>query len=216
VAEPNEVVALPFVCDFCGRAFSKRQGLASHMRVHKLESGPKIVVRKRTLIELLGAVGEWLEEDSQGKEVPAAILATFREQDVKIRLALHLLAMTRVQRLPRLNTLLRQVDEEIARRIGDPDEMELLKPKDIIALQERLEQAIEADVEMIAVAVDSTKGQGVTALAQRLELLLRELGADQTPLAGGPPALPPTDRESIRRVLVYLQETTSGVRPYNP
>jgi len=191
-------------CPHCPKIFTSRKALGGHLHIHTALRVPPIRVRRQTLIELLGAVAQWLEDGSENRDLPAAALARLREQDVKIRLAFHLLMLTRIDRINGLNSALLDVDAELKRRAEDLKGLGTLKTVEVTTLQARLEQSIAADLAMITAAVDKDS-RGTATLAQRLETLLKELGADQEPLGGEEAVLPPSDREAIRRVLARLQ-----------
>ena len=151
----------PYKCPHCDYRCRAPQPLGRHITLHHsdVRRAERVSVTRKTLIEILGVMGQWLMEGKNDPAVTPAVLRALKEQDIKLRASIHLVALSLVERTHHMRVGLRAVDGEVLTRLTGPDSKVFLDTLSNSALrdyQKRLEEALQEYPELLAL-VDATE-----------------------------------------------------------
>jgi uncharacterized C2H2 Zn-finger protein len=132
-------------CDYSARAVGplQRHINQKHPEYTKVK---KVTIEKAVLTNLLKMAGTIVSKSGVDEQLPDSVIYALRENDIKLRVALRLIAIERVQRIIKLAGMLDKVDDKLCKKIEDDDKMDALSPAAVANLQTSLQNSIDSDV----------------------------------------------------------------------
>lgn len=171
-------------CPFCDYTCQRASVMARHInRSHEgKKSGEKhalmnILEKSKSIPAMLHATADFLASgDIFDGTVPKEVMEELRKEDVKVQIALRIIAIAKIQRVFGLSKIQDRVDKELRAKLNKKDWKEKETPVSLVELSRKVQNQISSEIEVL---------QDMSSITNiSIADVIDKLGAIFTPLVG--------------------------------
>jgi hypothetical protein len=207
VPTANRESSQGYVCPICNKPFSRAQVLGRHKFLEhpELREQEKLAAAKKTeeivstdsVTDGVRLAYQLLDNVARMAGLSPELLSAMRDQDLRLRLAMNLVAQEKCRRMIDLYDSLKELEVELKTRTSDMEQVRKMSTHELCSLQERITRMIHEELQYM-----QTVGYSATGPQVANEVVVTEIAKIQsrTSRAGCEPFVIPSDPQ-VRELL---------------